>query len=751
MATILEALSAAFDHHRSGRLLEAETLYRRILDADPDNAAALQLLGSLLAGRGDDAAAISLFRRSLAQEPANPDVRFNLAVVLGRLGSHGESEAAIRQVLALVPDYPAAWNNLGLLRRASGGQEIAEAAFRRAVSARPGFAEAWFNLAGLLDGQASTAALWAVLDDGISRCPDFPPLRQAMERVRPSWMLEQAGNLQEAGRLEESLATVRQAIPLLAAAGQNLHGAYLRGAELLTDLGRQAEAEPWWRQTLALRPDEVAAHYALGIRQAHAHDYDAARASYQRVLRLAPHVAKASMMLGGVCFEQGDIDASIDAFRQALSLRPDLSEARSGLLFALSFDEAADPDAVFEEYRRFDAIHAAPLACEAVPLSNRRDPDRRLKVGYVSPNFYGHPCGNFVLPAIEQSDRNQFSVTCYSGSTHRDAMTDAFERSADRFVLCQGDSDREFADRVRRDGIDILVDCSGHLAGHRLYAFARRAAPVQVSFPLYPDTTGLSAMDYRLMDPYFAPPWSDRWHSEALVRLPDVHVVFKPRPSDEVPPAAAPVLRRGFVTFGSFNNMSKLGDRTVAAWAAILKAAPESRLLLKWRSLSNRDGGFGAATLARFTAHGVDPRRIELQGWTADPHRIYREIDIALDPLVANGGTTSCEALWMGVPILTCTGQRMFSRVGTCHLTNIGLTELIASNPDEYVRIAVELAGDPARVAELRRGLRERMAASPSMDAVRYTRYLERAYRLMWRRWCAGLPPSPIGPEDLRG
>lgn len=750
MATILEALSIAFDHHRSGRLVEAETLYHRILDADPENAAALQLLGSLLAARGDDAAAAGLFRRSLAREPANPDVRFNLAVVLGRLGHVDAATALFRQVLALAPDHAGAWNNFALSLLASGDPDAATPAFRHAVAARPDFAEAWFNLAGSLDGRAPLAELWAVLQEAVARCPGFAPLHAVQERVRPAFLLDLAATLHESGRLEEALSTLRTALPLLLAAGKDPSPALFRGAELLTDLGRDAEAEPWWRRTLALCPEEVAALYALGIRQARAYDYDAARASYERVLRLAPHVAKAAMMLGGVCFEQGDIAAAIAAFRRALDLRPDLSEARSGLLFALSFDEEADPDAVYQEYRRFDALHAAPLATEAVPLTNDRDPGRRLHVGYVSPNFYGHPCGNFVLPVIEQADRAGFAVTCYSSSLHRDAMTEAFERAADRFVLCHGESDAAFAERVRRDRVDILVDCSGHLAGHRLFAFARRAAPVQVGFPLYPDTTGLSAMDYRLMDPHFAPPWADSWHSEALVRLPDAHIVFKPRPSDEVPPADAPVRHRGFVTFGSFNNMSKLGECTVAAWAAILNAAPTARLLLKWRSLGNRTTGFGAATLSRFAAHGVDPSRIDLQGWTADPHQIYREIDLALDPLVANGGTTSCEALWMGVPILTCTGRRVFSRVGTCHLTNIRLTDLIAASPDEYIRLAVELAADPARLIALRQGLRERMAASPLMDAARYTRHLERAYRLMWQRWCTGLPPAPIGPEALR-
>lgn len=747
MATIVEALSVAFDHHRAGRLVEAETLYGRILDADPTNAAALQLLGAIAADRGEDARAAGLLTRSLEQDDGNADVHVNLAMTQARLGRREEAEAHYRRALALVPSHPSARNNLGLLLRDAGRADDAAAEFRRAVADHPTFAQAWFNLAATLDGAAPVEEVGAVLDEALARCPDFAPLRHAQERLRPlrdqqraERTLEQANRLHEEGRLDDALILCRNA---LAADG----APHLLG-NILEDLGRLDAAAEWQRRAVALRPDDVRAYYALGGLNARAHRYGAARAAYDRVLTIAPHIAKAQMALGGACFEQGDLPAAIAALRRTLALRPDLWQARSGLLFALGFDESADPEAVYQEHREFERRHIAPLGLTPAPHGNDRDPERRLRIGYVSPNFYGHPCGNFVLPLVENADRDRFSVTCYASSPVRDALTEAFERAADRFVLCHDLDDDALAQRIRADAIDILVDCSGHLTGHRLFAFARKPAPIQISYPLYPDTTGLLAMDYRIMDRYFAPPGSDSWHAEALIRLPETYVVFKPRPSDAAPDPTPPALARGHVTFGSFNNLSKLGDQTVAAWAAILRGAPTARLLLKWRSLN--DPAFAAATRARFTALGVEAERIELLGWVADPHETYGSIDVALDPLIANGGTTSCEALWMGVPVLTCAGRRMFSCVGQCYLENIGLPELITHTVDEYVALGVALAGDPARIARLRQGLRERFVASPLMDAPRYVRHLERAYRLVWRRWCAGLAPSPIGPEAFR-
>jgi protein O-GlcNAc transferase len=314
-----------------------------------------------------------------------------------------------------------------------------------------------------------------------------------------------------------------------------------------------------------------------------------------------------------------------------------------------------------------------------------------------------------------------------------------------------GLDDEDLAEEIRSDEIDILVECTGHMAGNRLMTFALKPAPVQVSFPLYPNTTGLSAIDYRIADPYFAPPSADAYHSERLVRLPDVHVCYTPDERAPVPASRPPMLRSGYVTLGCFNNFAKVREPVVALWSRILSALPEARLMLKW---SGMDDPNPVWVHERFARHGISPSRIVTLGFQPSQYDAYLEVDISLDPFPGNGGTTTCDSLWMGVPVVTLVGEIPFSRVGLCHLTNVGLSECIAREPDEYAAIVVGLARDPRRLASIRSGLRERVAASPLTDGRRYTRNLENAYRRMWSDWCerstSGREPSHGQVERTR-
>ncbi|TAL12433.1 MAG: hypothetical protein EPO00_01785, partial [Chloroflexota bacterium] len=311
---------------------------------------------------------------------------------------------------------------------------------------------------------------------------------------------------------------------------------------------------------------------------------------------------------------------------------------------------------------------------------------------------------------------------------------------ADIWTVLVDLDEEETARRIRSDGIDILVECTGHMAGNRMLVLARKPAPVQVSFPLYPNTTGLDAVDYRIMDPYFGPPGAEALHSEILVRLPDAHVCYTPGRDSPEPPARPPFLETGRFTLGCFNNYAKVRDPVVQLWARILKALPESRLVLKWSGLGEEQPEW---VYERFAKAGAPVERIETLGFQKNQYDAYLGIDVTLDPFPANGGTTSCDSLWMGVPVVTLTGATPFSRVGLCHLSNLGLEELVARSPEEYEAIVVGLARDPGRLERLRLGLRQRMAASPLTDGRRYTLNLEAAYRTMWRRWCRGEQRQP--------
>jgi predicted O-linked N-acetylglucosamine transferase (SPINDLY family) len=376
-----------------------------------------------------------------------------------------------------------------------------------------------------------------------------------------------------------------------------------------------------------------------------------------------------------------------------------------------------------------------------------------LKVGYVSPDFRTHSVSHFVEPLLRGHDRHEVEVFCYAEVARPDAVTASLKGFADHWQETVGLSDNALAERIRADGIDILVDLAGHTANNRLPLFALRPAPVQVTWLGYPNTTGLETIQYRLVDAVTDPSGeADAWASEALVRLKDGFLSYsagRNTPATTAPPC----LEAGVVTFGSFNNPAKMSPSTLDAWATLLSRLPHAKLLLKGKPFA--DSAARAMVLANLTKRGVAAERVELAPWSPgiDAHlATYNRVDIALDPFPYNGTTTTCEALWMGVPVVTLCGDRHAGRVGASLLTQVGLTELIASSVEEYVEIAGGLAADPGRLNEMRRTLRPRMAASPLCDGRSFARRVEAAYRAMWQDWCTGqsarsqdIPAAPTG------
>ena len=419
--------------------------------------------------------------------------------------------------------------------------------------------------------------------------------------------------------------------------------------------------------------------------------------------------------------------------------QPDFAAAHSNLVFSMNYDAAATQQTIFAESRAWHESHAAALGRRAPGHANARDPERRLRVGYVSPDFREHSVAYFLEPLIAAHDRAAFEVFCYAQVARPDQRTERFRGLADTWRSTVGMTDADLATAVREDRIDILVDLAGHTGGNRLLAFDRRPAPVQLSWLGYPNTTGTEAIDARLTDAIADPPGpSDALHSETLVRLPNGFLCYAP--TADAPAIGAPPARStGHVTFGSFNALAKITPAVVAAWARILLGVPGSRLVIKSGPLAD------AATRARYlemlAAAGVDAGRVDLRAWidARSGHLgAYANIDIGLDPFPYNGTTTTCEALWMGVPVVTLAGDRHAGRVGASLLTRIGLAELVADTTDGYVETAVHFAGDLDGLPARRLALRDRMMSSPLCDAAGFARDVEAAYRAMWRRWCAG-------------
>ncbi len=412
--------------------------------------------------------------------------------------------------------------------------------------------------------------------------------------------------------------------------------------------------------------------------------------------------------------------ASASARLCQLNYRPDLSQAQ-----------------LFREHAAWAERFASPMA-PAATHPNPPEPERPLRVGYVSGDFRRHPVAFFVEPLLRCHDRRVVQPFCYSNSGERDDLNDHLRALVPDWRDIAGLDDDAVAALIRRDRIDVLVDLSGHTARNRLPVFARKPAPVQVTAIGYVNTTGLAAMDYRLTDGWCDPPGTDETHfSESLWRLPGGFNCYAP-PNGLPAPGPAPLMGCGHVTFGSFNNMDKVSPEVLDLWAQLLRAVPGARLVLKTKTLS--ESAVGAAIRARFAAAGVDAGRIELIEWSAtlrEHFEHYRRIDIALDPFPYNGTTTTCEALMMGVPVIALAGERHAARVSASILARLGLEVLVAPDPAGYLARAQALALKPEAVANLRAGLRRRIAASPLADAAGYTRGLEAAYREMWRRWCA--------------
>jgi protein O-GlcNAc transferase len=533
----------------------------------------------------------------------------------------------------------------------------------------------------------------------------------------------------QSGRLDMAIDFMRQSI---AVAPQVAHFHTNLGAALQKK-GRLNESIAEYRQAIALDPRQVQAYSNLG---AVYHDLgllDDALESLNHAIKLNPDYISPQYNLGVILSQQGDLNAAIEAYRQVLQVKPDFSEAHSSLVYALHFHPAYDAEMIYNEHRNWNELHAKPLARLIQPHTNNRDANRQLRIGYVSPDFRDHSVGRFLLPLLGSHDPERFAITCYSDVLNPDRITEVLQRQTEQWRNVVGTTDDQLAQMIRDDQIDILVDLTMHMARNRMLVFARKPAPVQTTYLAYCSTTGLETMDYRLTDPYLDPPgMNDAFYSEKSIRLPETYwcyPVHKDIPDGGPPPAS----KHGEITFGCLNNFCKISAETLEVWANLLKSLPKSRLILH-----APEGNHRHRVLAFLQDHGAEPNRLSFAGKATihDYFLRYREIDIGLDPFPCNGGTTTCDALWMGVPVITLAGRTAVGRAGVSILNNIGLPELIANSRDEYVQIAAELAADFPRLTALRSTLRERMRQSALMDPVRFTRNVEAAYRQMWRNWC---------------
>jgi protein O-GlcNAc transferase len=641
-------------------------------------------------GRLSEAAAS--YREVLRGVPGHPDALHLLGLVAYQTGDQDRALDLIEQALARRPDLADAHNNLGTVLRARGQREAAIASFERAVALAPRSVEACSNLGTALAEAGRAAEAVPVLERAVALRPDLADVHNNLGVARRA-----------TGELEAAIASFARALdlrPEFALARTNLADAQVACGNAGRAAGRLGAAIEALHAAVELRPESAAAWSDLG---------------YALTTR-------------------GRLPEALAAFERALALAPD-PRIHSNLIFTLDLDPEATRARVFAERRRWNERHAVPLAPAVVAHANDPDPDRRLRVGYVSADFRSHSAASVLAPVLLSHDPALIEVVCYADVSRPDEVTERFQAAAE-WRPTVGWSDEAVADQVRADRIDVLVDLTGHSAGNRLLVFARRPAPVQVTAWGYAVGTGLDAMDYFFGDPVTVPPEARAHFSEEIVHLPSI-VCFEP-PAGAPAVTALPALARGAVTFGCFNRLAKLSAPALDVWAEILKAVPGARLRLKFTGLD--EPVTQADMRAAFAGRGVDPGRLEFAGRSARAEHLaaYADVDIALDPFPHGGGVTALEGLWMGVPMMTLAGDRVAGLLGPSFLTTLGLTGWIARTPAEYVERAVAHAADLAALARLRASLRARLSASPLGDAAGYCRAVEAAYRTMWRRWCAG-------------
>ena len=723
--TIQQTLNLAMQHHRAGRLPEAERLGRQILAQQPNHAQALHLLGVIAAQLGSPGAAADLIRQAIALSPNDAEAHYHLGDALMDNGRPDEAIAAYRKAIALRPNYAEAYGGLGNALQDNGQIEEAIVAYRQAIIHRPDWAEAHNNLGDALTYKGQLVEAIAAYRHATALKPDYAEAYSNLGET-----------LRQRGQLDEAVAACRQAIAL----NPNFPEAHCNLGNALKGNGQLDEAIAAYRQAITLRPGYAEAYSNLGEAQREKGQLEDAIASCRQAIACNSGLWAAHYNLGNALTLKGQLDEAIAAYRQAIAIDPASAWIDSSFIYMLHFHPAYDAGMIAQEHRRWSSQHAEPLRQLIEPHNNQRSPERRLRLGYVSPNFRDHVVGRNLLPLLLHHDRRQFHITCYSNARHPDALTRQFQQNVGAWQDIVDLSTEQAARQVRADQIDILVDLALHMGGSRLLTFARKPAPVQVTFAGYPGSTGLKAIDYRLSDPYLDPPGMDESiYSEKTIRLPNSFWCYDPLECRDIPINQSPSAGSGFLTFGCLNNFCKVNDLAVSLWRQALQRVEESRLLLLAPQGSHRQW-----LLERLAREGIDSSRIEF----AAPRprreylRLYHRIDLCLDTFPYNGHTTSLDSFWMGVPVVTLVGQTAVSRAGWCQLSNLGLEELAAQTPEQFVDIAVELAKDLPRLQVLRSTLRQRMERSPLMDAPRFARNIEAAYRQMWRTWCAAVPTS---------
>lgn len=748
-----QGIIEAIEHHQAGRWSQARAIYKKILKKEPENPDALHLLGLLSHQSGKNQAAINLIHRAIALKPDLVGAYNNLGNIQREMGQLDRAISSYHQALIYKPDYIEANYNLAIACKEQGQLEEAAIYFRRAIELKPGVAEQHYNLANVLD-------LLGNFDEAIEHFQQAIGLKTNYTDalINLAVLLHKKGNflsaveiyqkiisykpesaeaycnlgsvLADQGKIEEAIIAYREAIKN----SEHLAEAYFNLGNALQMQGRLDEACCAYVQAIAIRSNYSDAHNNLGnVLQAQG-ELSAAEIHLKSALALSPDNADIYNNLGNVYKHQSQLNEAITCYRKALKLKPEYFDAHSNLLYALS----SEPNRAQSEYLHEARCYGEKALALAKPfrswaMQNTNSTSRRIRVGLVSGDLKSHPVGYFIESILGRLNRVQFELMAYSTKNQEDDLTARIKPYFSAWNMIARLSDETAARKIHDDGIEILIDLAGHTAFNRLPLFAWKPAPVQVSWLGYFASTGLPGMDYLLADPISVPDSCRSAYTEEICYLPDTRLCFTP-PIDGERAAVSglPAEKNGYITFGCFQTLSKLGDNVLSLWSRIMNALPQTRLRLQNKQMSCQKTREQLRN--RMTQFGIAQERVSLLGHVSrsDYLAAHAEVDFVLDTFPYPGGTTTCEALWMGVPTLTLAGETMLARQGASLLTAAGLIDWVANSADEYVAKAVAFSQDLTYLSALRRCLRGQVKSSPLFDADRFARNLEAALRKMW-------------------
>ena len=743
----------AFQYYQNGQFAQAEELYRQIVRSEPTHAQAWHLLGVIAYQNHNYPSAVELIKKAIYFDSSQPSFYNNLGNALSEQKQFEEAVLCYQQALTHRPHFAEAYNNLGNALKAQKRWKEAESCYRRALHFSPDYIEAHNGLGIVLSQQKKFIEAATFLQRALSLNPQhldaynnlgnvFKAQRQFASalnyfqralHLNPDYV-EVYNNLgqlyAEQGQLEQAKNCYQHALNLR----PHFMEAWLGLGNIWSEQGQVEHATHCFKKALEIAPRCFEAQGSLGNLLLERNRFLEAQTCYQTLLTLNPYDAVTYNNLGNALVGTGKIHQALSCYRTALDKDPHYATAHSNLLLAMNYADDLDPKTIFLEHQKFNQQHILPIQTVVRHL-NDLHPDRPLKVGYLSQDFRKHSVAYFIEPLLAHHDPQQVQAVGYYAHSQEDEVTHRLQRYTQSWTNCFYLSDEELAEKIRQDRIDILVDLMGHTGKNRILVFARHSAPIQMTYLGYSNTTGLTSIAYRITDRY-ADPEGLTYSSETLVRMPESYFCYVPADETYALPLPSASHREGII-FGSFNHYSKLSPTLLHLWAQLLLALPQAKLLIKARSLEEHSTQ--QALRDFFEVQGIEPQRLICSPFIPKMKEhlsVYHQVDIALDSYPYNGATTTCESLWMGIPVVTLVGQTHVSRMGLSILSTVGLNELIAYTSQEYIDICINLAHNPDRLQNLKAGLREKMKHSSLMDAVSFTRHLEGVYRKIWKEWC---------------